>query len=278
MPRRVEGAMKVNAPGLVTVAGVGLMLLAAGLPLSNVAAHSCYSLFRQHPQDPNNADTGCDGTSCPSRSGTKPHHHVNDVPPAECRTGRGNYATSQMAAGGGQGGPFCPHGSPHSHTYGNGGEASDAGSVIVADTNTFDCDGNGIPGDFDGDYESGVGGGFFGYGAWANEPTCSYGLATHGGSVTVHDAVFGEDVWFVVGASDTSGPIIVVDPATGSTFCSTDGVIAPGDPATDPTADADDCVEEFHGSGTTCGAGGDGGYWVILSLDGNPPSVGTITA
>ena len=195
----------------------------------------------------------------------------------------------------------CPHASPHSHTYGIGGSLggrSDAASTgefgagftSVTDANTADCDGDGIAGDLDGDYETGVGGGFFGYGPWANEPTCNYGLAIHGGTATVYDVVLAHAVAFVIGADDTGGPLIETDPVTGETTCSTDGSITPGDPGTDPTADADDCLTDVYvGSGTTCGAGGDGGYWVFLhgafvSEDGgNPgfsigPTTGTITA
>ena len=194
------------------------------------------------------------------------------------------------------------HSSPHSHTYGlggsvgaksdtaTGGEEAGAGVVTVMDSNANDCNGDGVPGDFDGDYETGVGGGFFGYGPWANEPTCNYGLAVHSGSVVVNDLVFGSAVAFVTGADDTSGPVISTDPVTGETTCTTDGSITPGDPGTDPTADADDCLSDVYtGSGSTCGAGGDGGYWVFLNgalvTEGsggvgasNPPTAGTITA
>ena len=200
-------------------------------------------------------------------------------------------------------GPYpCAHFSPHSHTYGGSspsGTTLALHGVVVFDTNTADCDGDGLK-DFDGDYDSGVGGGFFGYGPWANEPTCNYGLHTHGGTVVVNDVVFGSDIWFVIGADDTSGPSISVDPVTGETTCETDGSITPGDPTTDPTADADDCLTGVYtGSGSTCGAGGDGGYWTFLTsipcrvtysppgircdwLEqlwlGNPPTAGTITA
>jgi hypothetical protein len=194
------------------------------------------------------------------------------------------------------------HTSPHSHTYGFGGSAgarSDtvtggdevgAGVVTVFETNTADCDQDGIAGDYDGDWETGIGGGFFGYGPWANEATCNYGLTIHGGTATVSDVVFGSDIAFVIGADDTSGPVVTVDPVTGEVTCETSGSITPGDPATDPTADADDCLTDVYtGSGTTCGAGGDGGYWVFLSgalvSEGsggagvsNAPTAGTITA
>ena len=205
--------------------------------------------------------------------------------------------------------PFCPphaqcpsHSSPHSHTYGSGGSAgakSDtatggdevgAGVVTVTETNPWDCDRDGEPGDFDGDYDAGVGGGFFGYGPWADEPTCNYGLTLHGATATVNDVVFGNAIAFVIGADDTSGPVVSVDPVTGETTCETSGSITPGEPATDPTADADDCLTGvYHGSGSTCGAGGDGGYWVFLNgalvsegsggaAVSNAPTSGTITA
>ena len=200
---------------------------------------------------------------------------------------------------------FCPHDSPHSHAYGAGGSTgarSDsasagrtAGLTTVSDSNGVDCDFNGTPGDFDGDYETGIGGAFFGHGPWADEPLCGYGLRLHGGTITVNDIVFGHDVQFVIGADDTSGPVISTDPVTGETTCETDGAITPGDPAQDPTSDADDCLTpvidggDTGGTGTTCGAGGDGGYWVFLIgarvHEGgtgvtvtNPATMGTITA
>ena len=192
----------------------------------------------------------------------------------------------------------CAHGTPHSHGYGgtSGFDVNSQvltlntghGSVTVHETNTADCNGDGFGLDFDGDYETGNGGGFFGYGPWANEPTCNYGLQLHGGVATVNDVVFGSDVWFLIGADDTSGPVVTFD-ATEGIQCTTDGTIAPGDPATDPTADADDCLSPlYQGTGVTCGAGGDGGYWVILTganvAQGgslsftNPPTAGLITA
>ena len=198
------------------------------------------------------------------------------------------------------------HFSPHSHTYGTGGSAGaqsqtvtggdefGAGIVTVSDTNQYDCDGDGIPGDFDGDYETGIGGAFFGYGPWHWGDPCNYGLAVHGGTVTVNDAVFGNNIAFVIGADDRTGPVVSTDPVTGETTCTTSGSITPcpdNDPnLCGPTDDPDDCLTPvFVGSGTTCGAGGDGGYWVFLSgvlvSEGtggvganNPPTAGTITA
>lgn len=169
------------------------------------------------------------------------------------------------------------------------------GYVAVWDTNTSDCNGDMQPGEFDGDYDAGLGGGFFGYGPWADEPTCEYDLNQHGPSVVVSDFVFGPDIRFAIGADDMAGPVVTVDPVTGATTCETDGAITPGDPAVDPWADADDCLTptidggSTGGWGTTCGAGGDGGYWVFLFgsytetgagnvVVSNPPTAGTISS
>ena len=172
-----------------------------------------------------------------------------------------------------------------------GGDEVVTWQILVLDTNTEDCDGDGLPETFDGDFDLGVGGAFFGHGAWVNDPDCDYGLNEHGGNVVVSDAVFGPDMGFFVGEDDQGGPVKIVDSSTGLVICETSGSITPGDPATDPTADADDCLSEhFVGSGQTCGTGGgDGGYWVLLDgvfVDehggnvgaGNPPTTGTITA
>ena len=206
------------------------------------------------------------------------------------------------APGTGQALTQCPHTSPHSHSYGTagglvlksdtatGGDEVSGGEATVYETNMQDCDQDGVGGDYDGDYETGVGGGFFGYGPWANEPTCNYGLTLHGGTATVNDVVFGGQVAFVIGADDTSGPVVSTDPVTAETSCETSGSITPGDPAQDPTADADDCLTDVYvGSGATCGAGGDGGYWVLLvktrvaegggsASASNTPTMGSITA
>ena len=163
-----------------------------------------------------------------------------------------------------------------------GGDEVGNGVVTVMDTNPSGCG--------DGDYDTGIGGGFFGFGPWANEATCNFGLQTHGATVVVNDFVFGSDVWFVIGADDTNGPDLTPDPVSGEPACTTDGSITPGDPSMDPTADADDCFTDvLHGSGATCGAGGDGGYWVFLNGflvtesggnpgANNPPTAGTIMA
>lgn len=133
------------------------------------------------------------------------------------------------------------------------------GYVQVYETNTADCDGNGSSGDFDGDFDAGTGGAFLPSGPWANDPICQNGfVAHHGPVVTLNDLVFGSGVPFFTGADDTNGPVIVVDPTSG-VQCTTDGVIA-------PQVDSDDCLAGvFYGSGTACGYGGDGGYWVIVA-------------
>lgn len=159
---------------------------------------------------------------------------------------------------------------------------------IVADSNLADCDGDGEGGDFDGDYDTGNGGAFFGYGPWAQDEACGYGLREHGVNVMVNDFAFGSNVLFVTAADDQTGPLFVPDPVRGGVVCETDGAITPGDPAVDPTADADDCMSATYvGTGVACGAGGDGGYWVLLATGAmvaggvnvhNVPLAGTITA
>jgi hypothetical protein len=339
---------------LVKAGAVGLMLVASVVPLSHVSAHECKTAISEAPVDPDDADTGCNGSSCPADSGTLPHRHYNGVPSdgpwyKECQSGDGGKRATQkngngrgtpgggpnMRAAGVEGarlaeapwalfatecidgvdndwdggtdwlgtahGGFqdwdsdctwpgdpsesagddvCVHPSSHSHTYAFGGSLDLVGLASVIDTNAADCDQDGLPGDYDGDYDAGIGGAFFGYGPWASEPTCDYGLRTHGGSVFVHDMVWGSNIAFAIGADDTSGPVISTDPITGETTCETDGSITAGDPETDPTADADDCLHDALSWGVTCGAGGDGGYWVFLDAHppSNPPTVGIITA
>ena len=201
----------------------------------------------------------------------------------------------------------CPD--QFAHTYGVGGSAggrsmtatgSDTGDfgvgfVTVTDTNVSECDGDpNTTADWDGDLDAGVGGGAFGYGAWAEDPDCNYALNVHGPNVAVSDVVFGNAIAFVVGEDDQSGPIKVQDPTDGSWICTTSGGITPcpdNDPAQcGPTDDADDCLSVvFVGTGQTCGTGGgDGLYWVFLSgvhvtENGgveakNPPTTGFITA
>ena len=195
----------------------------------------------------------------------------------------------------------CPDQSVH--TYGQGGavggrsaavtfgQAIGTGLAQVADTNSTDCDPtNPAPADWDGDYDAGLGGAFFGYGPWAEDPDCDYDLNLHGPNVAVNDVVFGAFITFVTGEDDQGGPIKIQNPLDGSWTCEVSGSITPG-LVTDPSADPDDCVSApFLGVGATCGTGGgDGGYWVFLHavfVDENPASVdlrnpattGTVTA
>lgn len=157
------------------------------------------------------------------------------------------------------------------------------GQVTVTDTNLAGCDANLFNNpDFDGDYDLGVGGGFFGWGPWANEPVCQYGLHVHGPDVLVYDIVWNNWVQFEIGANDMDGPVVSIDTITSETTCETDGIIA-------PTLDLDDCLAGVYmATGKTCGGGGDGGYWVILDVvvevspdnvsGSNPPVAGLITA
>ena len=189
------------------------------------------------------------------------------------------------------------------HSYGSGlaaggrsatvtfGRAVGTGAVTVADTNTTNCDpANPAPADWDGDHDAGVGGAFFGYGAWANDPDCDYDLNVHGPNVVVNDALFGSFITFVTGEDDQSGPLKIQNPVDGSWACDVSGAITPGLPL-DPATDPDDCLSQpYLGVGATCGSGGgDGGYWVFLhavfvdenpaQVDvRNPPTTGTITA
>ena len=296
------GLGRVNPTTTSTWKGIlaVLALACSSLVLIPTAdAHWCRS---------NNHD-GCNGHFCPSG---RTHYHYTEHWwwwDHWCRVSRG---TSTIAEYGetpntyGESGLYYSIDGPFIgcedlytqpvHTYGPAGSASVASATAtggesitvtspitrVTVTNTDPC--------WDGDYESGFGGGFFGHGYWATDATCGHGLNPHGPNVAVNDAVFGGAITFVVGEDDQSGPIIVTDPQLGLTICETDGSITPGDPATDPTADPDDCLSDpFVGTGYTCGiGGGDGGYWVFLIgadvqengglTASNPPTTGTITA
>ena len=208
--------------------------------------------------------------------------------------------------------PNCPHPARHAHSYDLGWPAWKSrtatwhstqvspfsGGATVWEGNLLDCDGDFMLADpsteladFDGDHETGVGGGFFGYGPWAHEPVCDHGLTSHSNAVTVTDFAHGNNVPFVIGADQTAGPALAVDPVDGSVSCITDGNIEPCSGTNpSPTCGPSDCLTQtFIGTGTTCGAGGDGGYWVFLLyghvsarpggvLVGNPPTAGTIAA
>ena len=169
-----------------------------------------------------------------------------------------------------------------------GGGARGAGASFVTDSNVADCDGDGVPGDWDGDYDLGTGVAFFGYGQWAEDPDCDYGLNVHGPNVVVNDAAYGLGLGFVVVEVSQQGPtkVPVDDDGDGTPegyVCETEGVFNPTSP--------NGCVSRrFVGTGHTCGAGGgDGGYWVVLDgffVDENggfptmgpSPTVGTVTA
>ncbi|HWH07714.1 MAG TPA: hypothetical protein VNX21_00845 [Candidatus Thermoplasmatota archaeon] len=132
------------------------------------------------------------------------------------------------------------------------------GAVVVNDSETGDCSGSpGVPGDFDGDLDVGVGGGAFGHGPWATH--CGFHQEA-AGTVTVNDGVFGPTVSFVTGSGDTNS--WVADPTTGANTCVTDGVISPG---TDP--EGDDCLSASGTGAQTvvCPGGGDGLLWVFLA-------------
>lgn len=254
------------------------------MPLPTGVAHNCTSVDGSMIVPP-------DGTRC-------------QCPPLEGYLDGDDYVHTQTWTR-----PFstetCTHGpwwrcpKEPTHTYGagtyaggrsatlTGGETYARGHITVHDTNVNACDNIG----FDGDYDAGIGGAFFGYGAWADDAECNYGLNTHGGNVAIQDLVFGSEIAFLTGEDDQSGPVKVVDAETGAVVCETDGTISPGDASVDPTADSDDCLSETYiGTGATCGSGGgDGGYWVLLlgiflAEDGsgltlaNPPTSGTITA
>ncbi|HWH08032.1 MAG TPA: hypothetical protein VNX21_02460, partial [Candidatus Thermoplasmatota archaeon] len=137
------------------------------------------------------------------------------------------------------------------------------GTATVTDSETGDCDGDGVPGDMDGDFDVGLGGAFFGHGPWA-EHCGNHREAA--GTVTVSDFVFGNTVAFATGSNDANSWI--ADPVTGENTCVTDGLIS-------PATDADDCLSPT-GTGTqpvVCPGGGDGGLWAILYHDwhGGPP-------
>ncbi len=84
-----------------------------------------------------------------------------------------------------------------------------AGFVTVQDTNTVDCNGDHVPGDFDGDLDAGVGGGFFGSSTeWDLADNCGYDLNVHSTSGVATDTVV-LHVGGTWGVDDTGGPIVV---------------------------------------------------------------------
>jgi|SRR5581483_5682901 len=137
-----------------------------------------------------------------------------------------------------------------------------AGNVLVDDTNTADCNGDGQPGDFDGDFDVGGGGAFFGSSnAWDFLDDCGYDLNVHATSGTATD-VTSLPVSGTFGVDDTQGPVVVTDPTTGATiWCQTDGSIT-------PDTDANDCLNAWvntWSAGACAGTGGDDGYWLFLN-------------
>ncbi len=136
-----------------------------------------------------------------------------------------------------------------------------AGFAIVMDTNTDDCNGDGAPGDFDGDYDLGIGGAFFGSSnAWDAAEGCGYDLNVHATSGTATD-VTRLPASGSYGVDDTAGPVVVTDPTTGATVsCQTDGGIT-------PETDGNDCLNDWTGfwsQGACAGTGGDDGYWLFV--------------
>jgi len=137
-----------------------------------------------------------------------------------------------------------------------------AGLTTVQDTNTADCNGDGQPGDFDGDLDVGVGGAFFGSStAWDDAFGCGYDLNVHATSGTATD-VTGLPVSGSYGVDDVAGPVVVTDPTTGATVsCQTDGGIT-------PDTDGNDCLNAWvntWSAGACASTGGDDGYWLFLN-------------
>ncbi len=178
-----------------------------------------------------------------------------------------------------QGGCLAPQAT---HTYGaffprspilsESAAAPGAQTVHVSDSNLDDCNGDAIPGDFDGDYDTGDAGGFFGSSdAWDVTDNCGYGLNVHATTGTASDSS-GAVVAGFYGVDDANGPSVVTDPNTGATVsCQTDGSIT-------PMTTASDCLHAWVGTwspGPCPASGGDDGYWLFLQ----PPfTTGTLTA
>ncbi len=157
-------------------------------------------------------------------------------------------------------------------------EGGGAGFVTVQDSNVADCNGDGIPGDYDGDYDIGTGGGFFGSSSeWDTADNCGYDLSVHASTGTATD-ISSLPVGGVFGVDDVAGPVVVTDPNSGATVsCQVDGSITPG-------TDANDCLNVWvntwsPGSDPVCaiGHGGDDGYWLILQ-SGVSENGGSVTA
>ncbi|GEM_PF-849332 len=151
-------------------------------------------------------------------------------------------------------------------------EAPGTTPVSVADSNVQDCNGDGTPGDFDGDYDVGDAGGFFGSSdQWDAADGCGYGLNVHSTSGIASD-ITGFAVAGAFGVDDTAGPVVIADPTTGATIsCQVDGAIT-------PSTDSNDCLSAWAtiwGPGACYTHGGDDGYWLFLQA---PFSAGTLAA
>ncbi|HWH08888.1 MAG TPA: hypothetical protein VNX21_06790 [Candidatus Thermoplasmatota archaeon] len=175
---------------------------------------------------------------------------------------------------------------PGSEGLARGPMATEYGHVVmVLDSETGDCNPrDGLPLDWDGDYDLGAGGGAFGHGPWAD--WCGLHDET-AETVTVVDSAFGRTVVFVTGAND---PFDWIPDGGGQNTCLTDGLLA-------PLLDPGDCLS-LPGTGTqpiTCPVSGDGLLWVFveaLACDAevrrsppdahvacaNVPTLGTITS
>lgn len=137
------------------------------------------------------------------------------------------------------------------------------------------CDG--IPGDFDLEWEYGHAAAFLPAGPWATHSICDYLLVPHHGATPrIVDTTGPAQPAFFWGAVDTWGPLFVPttearDAAT--PFFGGDGLMCVTDGTISPLTDPDDWIQFCHGSGTTVcdpavggtapAAGGDGGYWAF---------------
>lgn len=121
-------------------------------------------------------------------------------------------------------------------------QAENGLGVTVEDTSVGDCNGDGMPGEFDGDYDFGTGGVAIGHGPWAS--TC--GMDALGSFVSNLEITA-----FFIGADDAGGNTVP---------CLTDGLIA-------PTVDTDDCLGGPYvlSASIPCQGGGDGLVWVFAS-------------
>ncbi len=164
----------------------------------------------------------------------------------------------------------CPGANQPTHIFLAQGGTQFSDTVTIVDTNTTDCNGDSNPRDFDGDYDLGIGGGFFGSSTqWDVTAGCGYDLnvhATTGLAVSTTGLVAAGSV----GVDDTTGPTVVTDPSGATLSCQVDGTVT-------PETDSDDCLAPFVGAwAAPCGGvGGDDGYWIFVHAES---SAGTLTA